>query len=74
MKKKNSRIGSEQRLKEFMKDANFDIHMSGKKIRSIGLTWGEGKRLSKRYGREEQISLINFLNRHHNVVRRFILK
>ena len=73
-KKAKSKIGSEQRLKEFMKDANFDVYTSGKKIRSIGLMWGESKRLSKKYGREEQISLLNFLQRNPKIIKRFILK
>ena len=73
-KKVQARIGSGERLKQFMREGNFDVHTSGKKIMNVGLTWGDSKRLSKKYGREEQISLLNYLQRNPKIVKRFILK
>ena len=60
-----------KRIKEFAKAGDFDIHTSEhNKIMSIGLKWGESKRLKDQFKRKEQIKLLDKMEENPEYVKK----
>jgi hypothetical protein len=56
---------SQKKLKKFTQEGEFEVYMYNGKIESIGLRWGESKRL-KNLGikRKDQIKMLDWLEDH----------
>jgi hypothetical protein len=63
-----------ENLFDFIKKGNFEVHMQGGEIMSVGLKWGDSRRLvGEGIPRDRQIAMLDWLEVHPQMVRRFIL-
>jgi hypothetical protein len=63
-----------KRAKKFTEIGWFDVHMTEGRITSIGLHWGESKRLKNLgYSRKDQIGLLNWLEKHPKHAKKWLL-
>lgn len=73
-RRKLTREMSNNNLMQFVKEGNFEVHMQDGDIMSVGLKWGESKRLvNLGIPRDRQIAMLDWLEMHPHFVKKFIL-
>ena len=63
-----------KKIKDFASAGWFDVYTAEGKIKSIGLHWGEGKKMEAMgFSRKEQIKMLNWLEKNPKIAKKLLL-